>query len=166
MLNVITIIITTSIALIPTHEENDAMLWYLVLRGACSFLMENGRWPGCLQPYIKKYKVIQDDNQNSNSPRVNVAVSSSSTDRKNLYTSKNSDTDNDDIIELDLPILRIHLNRVLRSFGIASNRVSTDYLEVRFIDLTKFNNYQCYVEVFFVHWCFYKLLIYVQSLTN
>ncbi|CAH8864735.1 unnamed protein product [Trichobilharzia szidati] len=113
------------LTLIPTHEENDAMLWYLVLRGACSFLMENGRWPGCLQSYVTPYKVMH-NNQSSNS-LVHATVSSTGESLCPSEDSFNSDTDN--IIESDLPILRIHLNRLLRSFGIASNRVSSEYVE-------------------------------------
>ncbi|CAH8610416.1 unnamed protein product [Heterobilharzia americana] len=106
------------LTLLPTHEENDAMLWYLVLRGANSFLMENGRWPGCLQPYITKCKMIHNYS-------ANVLTST-----EQSYTSEDySYSSNMNIIQSDLPRLRIHLNRVLQSFGIASNRVSTDYLE-------------------------------------
>ncbi|KAK4468664.1 hypothetical protein MN116_007848 [Schistosoma mekongi] len=109
------------LALIPTHEENDSMLWYLVLRGACSFLMETGRWPGSSQPYTTKCKSNY-SNQNTNSCGNSVS-------REDQYFAKHSGYLNVNNIESDLPTLRIHLNRVLQSFGIAPNRVSTDYLE-------------------------------------
>ncbi|KAH8873995.1 NEDD8-activating enzyme E1 regulatory subunit [Schistosoma japonicum] len=109
------------LALIPTHEENDSMLWYLVLRGACSFLMETGRWPGSSQPYTTKRKPNY-SNQNTNSCSNSVSC-------EDQYSDTHSGNLNVNIIESDLPTLRIHLNRVLQSFGIAPNRVSTDYLE-------------------------------------
>ncbi|VDP31296.1 unnamed protein product [Schistosoma margrebowiei] len=110
------------LTLLPTHKENDSMLWYLVLRGASSFLMETGRWPGSSQPYTTTFK-FSANNQNQNSTGISVP-------REEQFSATNSEQLDMNIIESDLPTLRIHLNRVLQSFGIASNRVSTDYLEV------------------------------------
>ncbi|CAI2732209.1 unnamed protein product [Schistosoma spindalis] len=109
------------LTLLPTHKENDSMLWYLVLRGASSFLMETGRWPGSSQPYTTTFK-FSSKNQNPNSTGIPVPC-------EERFSSTNSEHLDMNIIESDLPTLRIHLNRVLQSFGIASNRVSTDYLE-------------------------------------
>ncbi|CAH8545514.1 unnamed protein product [Schistosoma turkestanicum] len=111
------------LTLLPTHEENDSMLWYLVLRGACSFLMETGRWPGSSQPYTITKCKLSSNNQNSHPTEI-----STSSCKEELFN-KTAEHSNINIIESDLPTLRIHLNRVLQSFGIASNRVSTDYLE-------------------------------------
>lgn len=111
--------------LLPTHKENDSMLWYLVLRGASSFLMETGRWPGSSQPYTTRFK-FSSNNQNQNSTGIPVP-------REEQFSATNSEQLDMNIIESDLPTLRIHLNRVLQSFGIATNRVSTDYLEVMYL---------------------------------
>ncbi|KAH9581502.1 NEDD8-activating enzyme E1 regulatory subunit [Schistosoma haematobium] len=97
------------------------MLWYLVLRGASSFLMETGRWPGSSQPYTTTFK-FSTNNQNQNSTGIPVP-------REERFFATNSEQLDINIIESDLPTLRIHLNRVLQSFGIATNRVNTDYLE-------------------------------------
>ncbi|RTG89437.1 amyloid beta precursor protein binding protein 1, partial [Schistosoma bovis] len=110
--------------LLPTHKENDSMLWYLVLRGASSFLMETGRWPGSSQPYTTTFK-FSSNNQNQNSTGIPVP-------REEQFSATDSEQLDMNIIESDLPTLRIHLNRVLQSFGIATNRVSTDYLEVMY----------------------------------
>ncbi|VDP90139.1 unnamed protein product [Echinostoma caproni] len=109
-------------ALIPTHEENDAMLWYIVLRGASSFLMETGRWPGSSVPYRVRGKQTGEFVGDQTSGIVNSNAVSRSGGEANKNTHH--------IVEADLPAFRMHLNRVLRAFGIASNRLSWDYVDV------------------------------------
>ncbi|KAF5398745.1 Amyloid beta protein binding protein 1 [Paragonimus heterotremus] len=105
------------LALIPTHEDNDAMLWYLVLRGACSFLSETGRWPGSAVPYTTPFKP-------SRSPLSPSYVQPEMEDGNGSQGS----TDETHVIETDLPAFHSHLRRVLRAFGIAPSRVSLDYV--------------------------------------
>ncbi|KAA3678464.1 amyloid beta precursor protein binding protein 1 [Paragonimus westermani] len=105
------------LALIPTSEDNDAMLWYLVLRGACSFLSETGRWPGSPVPYTTPYKP-------GRSPPSPSYVQSELGDKNNSHGSP----DETHVIETDLPAFHSHLRRVLQAFGIAPSRVSLDYV--------------------------------------
>ncbi len=89
--------------LIPAHDENDAILWYFMMRGAASFVAEHGRWPG--SPV------------GGNSP---IAATVEGGDQQ--YSAH--------VVELDLPSLRSHVNRILTSSGVAVNRVSDDYVHV------------------------------------
>ncbi|KAL5102913.1 NEDD8-activating enzyme E1 regulatory subunit [Taenia crassiceps] len=87
--------------LIPAQEENDAMLWYFMLRGAASFYSEHGRWPG----------------------------SPCATSNSTVATAEGGDHQfSPHIVELDMPCLRGHVNRVLTASGIAVNRVSDDFV--------------------------------------
>nr|CDS33444.1 NEDD8 activating enzyme E1 regulatory subunit [Hymenolepis microstoma] len=91
--------------LIPSYEGNDAMLWYFMLRGAAGFYEENGRWPG--------------------SP----CDSSGSRGSAAPATEGGGDPQfSPHIVELDMPRLRNHVNRVLTSSGLAVNRVSDDFV--------------------------------------
>ncbi|KAF6771376.1 hypothetical protein AHF37_08017 [Paragonimus kellicotti] len=105
------------LALIPTHEDNDAMLWYLVLRGACSFLSETGRWPGSAVPYTTPFKP-------GRSPPSPSYVQPEVRDGNGSH----GPTDETHVIETDLPAFHSHLRRVLQAFGIAPSRVSLDYV--------------------------------------
>ncbi|KAA0187732.1 NEDD8-activating enzyme E1 regulatory subunit, partial [Fasciolopsis buskii] len=117
-----------SSALIPTHKENDAMLWYIVLRGASSFLMETGRWPGSPVPYTVRAKKTSElaGDQFSEPARNTVDRPSSESDSHQQITNPVRDTKH--LMDSDLPAFRTHLNRVLRSFGITPNRISWDYV--------------------------------------
>ncbi|KAM7532446.1 hypothetical protein Aperf_G00000111282 [Anoplocephala perfoliata] len=84
--------------LIPSHEGNDAMLWYFMLRGAASFYEESGRWPG--SPCAATAAAVEGGDQQF-SPHI---------------------------VELDMPRFRHHVNRVLTSSGVAVNRVSDDFV--------------------------------------
>uniref|UniRef100_A0A5K3F4L4 NEDD8-activating enzyme E1 regulatory subunit n=1 Tax=Mesocestoides corti TaxID=53468 RepID=A0A5K3F4L4_MESCO len=90
--------------LIPTHECNDAILWYFMLRGAASFFAEHGRWPGSLC--------------GTSSPATASGAGADGGDSQ-LFSQ---------IVELDLPNLRNHVNRVLTASGVAVNRVCDDFV--------------------------------------
>lgn len=92
--------ISSPVDLIPSHEGNDAMLWYFMLRGAASFYEENGRWPG--SPCAATVAAAEGGDQQF-SPHI---------------------------VELDMPRFRNHVNRVLTSSGVAVNRVSDDFVHV------------------------------------
>lgn len=128
-----------SSALIPTHKENDAMLWYIVLRGASSFLMETGRWPGSPVPYTVRAKKTSElaGDQFSEPARNTVDRPSSESDSHQQITNPVRDTKH--LMDSDLPAFRTHLNRVLRSFGITPNRISWDYVNVSCSHLLAFN---------------------------
>ncbi|CAL8088626.1 unnamed protein product [Calicophoron daubneyi] len=120
------------LALIPTHEENDAMLWYLVLRGASSFLMETGRWPGSVNAYTTPFSSKRDGNKyirKMGDVKNSVIVDrKAETDQSNEQQHQISYLSESHIVESDLPSFRSHLNHVLRAFAIAPNRVSLDYV--------------------------------------
>ncbi|KAM3173641.1 hypothetical protein ACTXT7_012129 [Hymenolepis weldensis] len=92
-----------SVDLIPSYEGNDAMLWYFMLRGAAGFYEESGRWPG--SPY--------------GSSGESAAPTAEGGSDKQFSPH---------IVELDMPRLRNHVNRVLTSSGVAVNRVSDDFV--------------------------------------
>ncbi|VDL18921.1 unnamed protein product [Hymenolepis diminuta] len=89
--------------LIPSYEGNDAMLWYFMLRGAAGFYEENGRWPG--NPY-----------------------GSSGESAAPIAEGGSDEQFSPHIVELDMPRLKNHVNRVLTSSGVAVNRVSDDFV--------------------------------------
>ena len=95
------------------------MLWYFMLRGAASFYEEHGRWPGSPSfgvPSTARTAAEGDDEQFS--PHV---------------------------VEQDLPYLRNHVNRVLISSEVAVNRVSDDFVHVRFFRHLNFiSNRYCF----------------------
>lgn len=80
------------------------MLWYFMLRGAAGFYEESGRWPG--SPY---------DSSESAAPTAEGGSDKQFSPH---------------IVELDMPRLRNHVNRVLTSSGVAVNRVSDDFVHV------------------------------------
>ncbi|CAH8581366.1 unnamed protein product [Dicrocoelium dendriticum] len=108
------------LALIPTHEDNDALLWYLVLRGALSFLSETGRWPGSSSQYLNPI-----DHKGVCGESTHRVDDRAKEHNQHVIPSSPSDTYT---LEADLPSFLMHLNRVLRAFGIAPNRVSLDYV--------------------------------------
>lgn len=87
--------------LIPAHEENDAMLWYFMLRGAASFYSEHGRWPGSPCGASTPTVATAEGGDHQFAPHI---------------------------VELDMPCLRGHVNRVLTASGVAVNRVSDDFV--------------------------------------
>ncbi|KAL5967667.1 NEDD8-activating enzyme E1 regulatory subunit [Taenia solium] len=87
--------------LIPAQEENDAMLWYFMLRGAASFYSEHGRWPGSPCGTSNPTAATAEGGDHQFSPHI---------------------------VELDMPCLRGHVNRVLTASGVAVNRVSDDFV--------------------------------------
>ncbi|THD19594.1 Amyloid beta protein binding protein 1 [Fasciola hepatica] len=119
------------LALIPTHKENDAMLWYIVLRGATSFVMETGRWPGSSVPYTvrgKQFGELSGD-QLPGSVRSCANLPMSESNCMSIQQSINTVKDSKHLIDSDLPAFRTHLNRVLHAFGITPNRISWDYVD-------------------------------------
>ncbi|TGZ63666.1 hypothetical protein CRM22_006767 [Opisthorchis felineus] len=114
------------LALIPTHEENDSMLWYLVLRGASSFLSETGHWPGDPNPYSSSFHTNVTSTPNHILKTGDGQSKGQANDRKTEGTGK--EVADSYVVEMDLPGFRAHLNRILRAFGIASTLVSLDYV--------------------------------------
>ncbi|KAG5449507.1 NEDD8-activating enzyme E1 regulatory subunit [Clonorchis sinensis] len=114
------------LALIPTHEENDSMLWYLVLRGASSFLSENGHWPGDPNPYSSSFHTNVTSTLNHVLKTGDGQSKGQTNDQKTEATGK--EVADSYVVETDLPGFRAHLNRILRAFGIASPLVSLDYV--------------------------------------
>lgn len=79
------------------------MLWYFMLRAAASFVAERGRWPG--------------------SPVGTVPAMEGDGGASDGHFSAH-------VVELDLPGLRSHVNRVLTAGGVTINSVCDDYVHV------------------------------------
>ncbi|KAL7056626.1 hypothetical protein AAHC03_021015 [Spirometra sp. Aus1] len=105
--------------LLPTHEENDSMLWYFVLRGAASFVTEEGRWPG---------SVNHCSGAATTAGRAEKVARLRDGENAGEAAARGDALTADQLVEMDLPLLRAHVNRILRASGLAINSVSDDYI--------------------------------------
>ncbi|VDL90366.1 unnamed protein product [Schistocephalus solidus] len=107
--------------LLPTHEENDSMVWYFVLRGAASFVAEEGRWPG-------SGTHCGGGAAGSAAGRAEKVARLRDGENAGEAAARGDSLTADQLVEMDLPLLRAHVNRILRASGLAINSVSDDYV--------------------------------------